>query len=36
MNNDNYKDTNEYVMYEQHNRTPREETELFDYMRLDL
>lgn len=31
-----YKDTEEYVIYERHNRTEREETELFDTMRLEL
>ena len=31
-----YKDTEEYIMYERHNRTEREETELFDTMRLEL
>ena len=31
-----YKDTEEYTMYERHNRTEREETKLFDTMRLEL
>ena len=31
-----YKDTEEYTIYERHNRTEREETELFDMMRLEL
>ena len=31
-----YKDTEEYTIYERHNRTERVETELFDMMRLEL